>query len=141
MFKTALLKGYGNRERRFPSPPQKNNNYELPRIDTKFLKEKIKCIISPYSGCYHVYLDVGSNVGVQVKICNFQILGEILGIIFESKKVRKLYDPLLFRPAVPAAEHWYSKLFGGPEERDPKEIWQLKIANESVSMYLSHRVF
>ncbi len=65
--------------------PQKINtvvtNY---RELTPGLKKEIKCIISPFSGCYHVYLDVGSNVGVQVKMSNFQILREILGIIFES---------------------------------------------------------
>ncbi len=43
------------------------------------------------SNCYHVYLDVGSNVGIQI---------------------RKLYEPHLFQNPVPAVAWWYDKLFG-----------------------------
>ena len=50
-------------------------------------------------GCYHVYLDVGSNVGVQV---------------------RKLFQPKLYPDA--AIHKVFNEFFGGPTLRDTKTI-------------------
>ena len=44
-----------------------------------------------FSGCYHVYLDVGSNIGMQT---------------------RKLYEPQLFNQGDPPVKALYEKLFG-----------------------------
>ena len=46
-----------------------------------------------FRGCYHVYLDVGSNVGVQP---------------------RKLYEPHLFLDPVPPVNAVFDSLFGTP---------------------------
>ena len=70
------------------------------------LSGTIKCqqqenLNGTFDHCYHVYLDVGSNVGIQI---------------------RKLYEPHLFTDPIPPVEECFTRMFGSPEERNMKEI-------------------
>ena len=77
-------------------------------------------------GCYHVYLDVGSNVGNQVNLKKFQKSNwqHWLKVFFFSKKkkilsqIRKLYEPDLFVNATVLPI--FDKYFGDPGVRQEK---------------------
>lgn len=61
--------------------------------------DKLENAVNPLDGCLHVYLDLGTNRGVQV---------------------RKLYEPSLF-PLAPI-HATFNKYFGEAEYRDPTDI-------------------
>ena len=71
---------------------------------------------NPLDGCTFVYLDMGTNVGVQIRFRwhSFSRLGTFI------EHFRKLFQPLKFPRAkiIPVFE----RFFGKPEERDYSEV-------------------
>ena len=73
----------------------KKNNLEGKGEDQKVEEEEA----NPLNGCLHVFIDLGSNRGLQI---------------------RKLYEPHTF-PLAPI-QPLYQRFFGKPEERNLQEI-------------------
>jgi len=87
----TLIVGTGiiiRREILFPK-----NNYNV-RSDSDTFND-----FNPLDGCLHVYLDVGTNVGIQI---------------------RKIFEPSLF-PGAPALPI-FDKYFGSPDTRKPQDV-------------------
>ena len=77
------------------SAGMKINKQEGNRDDKKVEEEKV----NPLDGCLHVFIDLGSNRGLQI---------------------RKLYEPHTF-PLAPI-QPLYQRFFGKPENRNLQEI-------------------
>ena len=69
--------------------------------------------VNPLDGCLHVFLDLGSNRGLQI---------------------RKLYEPETFplAPVLPL----YEKYFGRPEDRNLQEICSVGVMIMMITMIM-----